>query len=495
MQLMILSAFALVLWLNPRYQPYLSMSTGRPTLMLALIHPIIAWVAAHLVSRWSLRRLAADPTHPERGQRLLGRGGVVTSTLVIGGFLGLVFVTDWVPLVRTNWILDRIYGLDELCILAPFLAALVVVWLGLYPADRAIRKLTMEARLWEALPTHPVWSRGQYLVFHLRHHLLIVMAPMGLVLVAFDATRAYGDWLRDKTGIFWAADGALGIVAGIIFFFLPVMLARVWSTEQLGDGTLRRRLQELCRRMGLRYRRILIWNTGGQVVNAAVTGLLAPVRYIMLSDGLLETVEHEKIEAVFGHEAGHVKHHHIFFFLLFAILSMCLAGGLTLAAVYLDWVGARDTQTQQTIILVSLGMFWGFGFGWVSRRFEQQADLFAVRCVTPDISECPPGCRVHGADHARSGARDGVASSAVCATAVSLFADALSQIADLNGIPAEARSWRHSSIASRIAQLRRFAEDPSTAASFDRKLRIIKVALLVATTVACSIAAKIYWPW
>jgi len=37
-----------------------------------------------------------------------------------------------------------------------------------------------------------------------------------------------------------------------------------------------------------------------------------------------------QVEAVFGHEAGHVKHYHIHFYLLFAALSMLVVGGVLL---------------------------------------------------------------------------------------------------------------------------------------------------------------------
>jgi STE24 endopeptidase len=490
MQLIILSAFAIVLWLDPSYHPYLLLSSGQTTLWLVVIHPLAVWVAAYLVARAACAKLRSEPQHPGRGQRILARGTVLTNSLVFGGLLALIFLTDWVPQMRGAWFLGRVYGLDELCVLAPFLAGLVLMWIGLYPADRDIRKLTMEARLWESLPTHPVWSRREYVIFHVRHHLLIIMIPMVLILITYDATRAYDAWLHAKTKIFWAADGVLGIVAGIIFFFLPVMLVYVWSTKTLGPGRLRDRLQEMCDRIGLRYRRILVWNSGGQVTNAAVTGLLAPVRYIMLSDGLLETMEEEEIEAVFGHEAGHVKHHHILYFLFFAILSMCLAGGAALLAVRLRWVDALDVQMQQSIILVALAVIWAFGFGWVSRRFERQADLYGARSLMPRLAE--GGVERH--EDGTSGDIEGDPPDSFTAAA-ECFARALLQIADLNGIPPEARSWRHSSIASRVEQLRRFARDREAMARFDRKLLIIKAVLFVATAVACTAAANVYWPW
>ena len=88
---------------------------------------------------------------------------------------------------------------------------------------------------------------------------------------------------------------------------------------------------------------------------------------------------------------------------------------------------------------------WGVAFGWVSRRFERQADVFGARTVTPPPEGCVVPCKVHHeANDAASEAK------ALCATGAHTFAAALRRIAALNGIPEEARSWRHSSIASRM---------------------------------------------
>ena len=73
---------------------------------------------------------------------------------------------------------------------------------------------------------------------------------------------------------------------------------------------------------------LLVWRSDGMMINAAVMGLLAPVRYVLLSDGLLATMNVSQIEAVFGHEAGHVRHRHIQHFLLFALAGWFLVVGL-----------------------------------------------------------------------------------------------------------------------------------------------------------------------
>src|SRR4029079_2938405 len=113
------------------------------------------------------------------------------------------------------------------------------------------------------------------------------------------------------------------------------------------------------------------------VVSAAVMGLFAPVRYILLSDGLLEIMDDQKIEAVFGHEAGHVKHRHIEFYLLFAIFSMLLVGGFFefVQRGIRHWPGLipQTPQLQDYLQVAAVGAIiavWGLGFGAISRRFE-----------------------------------------------------------------------------------------------------------------------------
>ena len=58
----------------------------------------------------------------------------------------------------------------------------------------------------------------------------------------------------------------------------------------------------------LRYREILLWHTENNMGNAAVVGLVPRLRYILLSDLLLETMDDRQIEAVFAHEIGHIVH-------------------------------------------------------------------------------------------------------------------------------------------------------------------------------------------
>jgi STE24 endopeptidase len=198
----------------------------------------------------------------------------------------------------------------------------------------------------------------------------------------------------------------------------------------------------------------------------------------------------KQIEAVFAHEAGHVRHHHIPHFLMFALSAWVLVAVLMEALAVLA-LRSPDSLvsliTIQTAGMLGTLALWGIGFGWVSRRFERQADLFGARCAAPLDSSCEYPCSVHPDDATRLDQ-----SGRVCATGAAIFASALERVALLNGIPREERSWRHSSIASRIRFLLSLAADPSRAVRFERIVRRTQIIMLV-IGLGGSAASLLYW--
>lgn len=503
MQLVVFAAFAMVLGIPPNGVPdaWIVVGSASGTWAAVIGQVVLAGVVGAVFTRLVKQKLEREAAWLQSGQRRLAQGNMAVRLVSAVGFGLTVYATDWANIVQGWGWVRPIWGLDEIIILLPFLGSVMVSWIALYPADRAIRQVALELRLWGSFPARPVWKLGAYLGFMLRQHVLIVAAPMIPIVVAYDFSRMYAKEIRSVAfDITWANEALVAIVAGLVFLIAPVMLCYIWHTRALPSGELRRQLDALCKRVGMRYRRILVWETDGMLVNAAVMGLVARVRYILLSDGLLEMMRDNEIEAVFGHEVGHIKHRHIQFYLLFAIASMLIVGGITELAVFVlnrneEWVaGIPNVQDYLHVGAMALMvLIWALGFGAVSRRFEWQADLFGARSVTPPPEACNRPCHLHGTA-TEPGDDSSRRQSPVCATAANLFADALHRIAVLNGIPIQARSWRHSSIGNRMELLKQYGDDPTAAGELERSVITIKTILLIGTFVGMIIAVRLYWP-
>jgi STE24 endopeptidase len=499
MHFVVIAAFALVLTAQtPTRSWWLFKSTSLTYLAVSGQIVFITLVAA-VTSVWVVRRLAHQPWNPESAQRLFSKANVLLRFLLLISLAIDVLATPWLDVVRNQWHLRKWIAVDDFTAMMPFFAGVILCWIAQFPAERAIRRLGFEHSSGDHAPHRSVWRLGEYLVFNIRHQLLLIVVPMGGILVAYDLASKYSHQLYRWTHLDFAEQAALMIAAGSMFVISPAILRYVWSTAVLPADGLRARLENICRHIRLRYREILVWRSDGVVVNAAVMGLVPQIRYILLSDGLLESMDERQVEAVFGHEAGHVKHLHIHFYLLFAAFSMLLVGGiLMLVWEYVpfqrwhDWLGISRAEWSSTLDLFAMVLVllcWIVGFGWVSRRFERQADVFGVRCVGWNIDQCRPECRVHNVPLGSKPDK-----KALCLQAADIFADALHRIAVLNGIAPHARSWRHSSIASRMEFVRTLAREPDKLRRFNRTVVLTKLVLFAGTVIGCAIGAYLYWP-
>ncbi len=225
---------------------------------------------------------------------------------------------------------------------------------------------------------------------------------------------------------------------------LPLLVSKMWDTEPLSAGPRRELLESLARAARFRCREILVWHTGGQVANAAVVGLSPRLRVVLLSDALLEQLQPRETLAVFAHEIGHAKRHHVLVFVCWTA-AVFLAVDLALTR----WFPADDFLAG-LLLLAALGA-WYLGFGWLSRRYELDADLYGVELM---------------------GDRAAMAS-------------ALEQVGGPHGFGT--RSWRHFSVRDRVAFLARLGQEPALGRQLRRRLRsfaLAGVALFVAALAA-----------
>jgi STE24 endopeptidase len=431
-----------------------------------------------LLGGWRLRRRLAKNNLISVRSRL-NRWDRALSVLSLVLFGVALYALDWPLVVEHGFGLQGAVLLDEALILLPFLVYQVAGWLGLAPVEAALRSQAGPARAW-----------GRLLVRRAR-------SSFGLVVPAALAFALMLDGLRTL----WPASdqdptvhlAGLAVMGASVLALAPALVRLAWPTASMPPGPLRDRLTQLARRLGFRYTDILVWDTDHTLVNAGVTGALPWFRYVLLTDTLIETLDDEQIEAVFGHEVGHVAHRHLAYFGFFFLASM---GLMALVGQGVSWVvdsvpglaALADDASWSWTVDLGAGVGWLLVFlayvllvfGFLSRRFERQADVYGCRAVSCGRPDCPP----HGTTIS------GLAATplALCPTGIQTFAAALTRVAFLNGMEPRAGSWRHGSIRDRVAFLEGLAGHPEHERRFQSRVRLLRIGLTLGLLATLAVA-------
>lgn len=355
----------------------------------------------------------------------------------------------------------------KILMLAPLLAGLVIGWARFYDVERLNHEM-----LWYP-EMSPFLSRWAFLGLQARHHLLLLIPAMGL-LVAQESLFLAVPTLKSADNTLLLALTATTMLAAALVV-IPYFLRLFLGLRPLPDGPLRQRLLRTATRLGFRFNDILVWNTRKGIANAMVTGITPWLRYIVVTDALMHELNDDEIEAVFGHEVGHMKHHHILFYMVFILTSLFLLSGIWSASE--RWVGTFDASTWLTdvvppatwqiisvwIVLLVVAVYMLIVFGWLSRRCERQADIFGCKTASP-----------------------------------AAFINALEKVADLNGISRERPGflawWQHSTIADRVDFIRRMEGDPALEPKFQRRLGWTKWGVALGL-IALLVLMRLHWEW
>ena len=360
--------------------------------------------------------------------------------LVLSGLL-FVLVFDGLSVIR-QWTGNLIL-VDELLVLAPVLMGYFLLAFFWYSIDLAIANSSDELS--------GMTTRWSYAWNKLVIQVLLLFVPAAAILASIEFLGTFdeesiGEDLRQ---------GLLLVITATIFIGTPLIMRGMLSLTPLEPGELRDRLEQVCLRQRVPVREILSWNAGGSVVNAAVVGMLGRMRYILLTEGMIRWMPQRYVEAVMAHEVGHARCRHMPW-LLAAIVALVLA----MEVVWLPIPAIP--QVEGLVRLTALMIMLWLGFGWISRRFEWQADACAVR----DLSQAYASGQV------------------MTLEATTAMIGALQSISALNGDDGRRKDWRHGSIRLRCRRLADLVGRAHDSLPIDRVVGRIKITTVLLALVS-----------
>ena len=212
-----------------------------------------------------------------------------------------------------------------------------------------------------------------------------LLVPFGLLALLSGLLGMSEAWSvrLEEVGLLGAGLGLLLVAMAVLA--LPKLLTLVWKTESLPRGGLRARLENLGERVGLRFRDLMLWRTGGMLPNALIMGFTPGTRRILMTDALMDMLSEQELEAVFGHEMGHAKGQHGLLLAAFA-LGALLGTELLIEAIAPSIAGGLGLELDVVylaLLLVAV-LGWARAFGVFSRGLEMEADLASLR-TTGDL--------------------------------------------------------------------------------------------------------------
>lgn len=187
-------------------------------------------------------------------------------------------------------------------------------------------------------------------------------------------------WIELNHDLILLVISAALLIGSIIF--LPFLMMGCWHCRSLDQVDLKERLEKICTTLHFRHAGLKIWSILPHAFTAAIMGITPFFRYILFTPALLNRFRKEEIEAILVHEIGHHRYRHLMCY-PFILLGMLVLGTLVLFGVesFFSWM---QLEMSDFSFIMGLFLFYGMGmgfyfwviFGFFSRLFERQADLY-----------------------------------------------------------------------------------------------------------------------
>jgi STE24 endopeptidase len=198
-------------------------------------------------------------------------------------------------------------------------------------------------------------------------------------------------WVMDSTGPYWwlLAWAILMSFSILMSWAYPTVIAPLFNKfTPLPDVTLRQRIEALLERCGFHSKGIFVMDGSRRSGhgNAYFTGI-GDSKRIVFFDTLVDSLEHDELEAVLAHELGHFKRRHVIKMLMTSA-AITLAGFVLLGWVSQeDWfyrgLGVQEPNHAAALLLFIMvapvfTVFLKPVIAYFQRRYEFEADDFAA---------------------------------------------------------------------------------------------------------------------
>lgn len=406
---------------------------------------------------WTLAILAATCWgYAQVGSRLFSRFGFSSagyfSVEKKMSILAVVVFVVWVYLLDLKYYLeplslgDRLPVLTDIAGLGCFFVLMILMWQAARPRYQQIFQRS--------------YTSTAFVLSNFKVNLPIVL-PWVVLSLVFDGMLALPFPEMVKTLRSPWGDLVL-FVLFLVFLVLafPPLVRRLWGCKPLAPGPLRERLTQFCHTQGF-HSKIYSWPLfEGQVLTAAIMGIVPKLRYLLITPALLETLTEEELDSVLAHEIGHVKHLHLLLyiglFLGFSLFAGAVAKHLPHLVLssdlfyrllpFLPFAPENVLGMAATVpVLLLMLVYFRFVFGYFIRNFERQADAYVFRAMGTGWP----------------------------------LVNAFEKIAMLSGGNREEKNWHHFGIGERIDFLKRSQRDRNLISRHDRKLRLGLIAYVL----------------
>ena len=210
------------------------------------------------------------------------------------------------------------------------------------------------------------------ILVHLRLQLpilLLIGLQFGILQTMDWVLFGQPDWQK-HLGTFFFSLGSMALAG-------PFLMVSCWGARPLSSKNAEQIIQAELKANHVSVARVLSWPQ--EVIataTAGVIGVFPRFRYLLISEQLLQNLTPNELRAVIAHEAGHLKKHHVFFFVLgFIAFNGALVFGWSVLYGF-QWFFVWEAVLWPYILLAVLGfaLFFRGILGFLSRNFERQAD-------------------------------------------------------------------------------------------------------------------------